>query len=118
MNPKIRQAIERRIATQVVDDLLAQSYSITVDNGDEEDSIKLSKNRTKILRAMFQTDEDRVYVHDPGSEKPSGWVYLVYGNEGTDVLSDYTVNLEEALKPSRALADRIEAGDLSGFPKE
>jgi len=40
---------------------------------------------------------------------PSGWVYFVYGNDGWDVVSDYTTNLEAVLKGSGELAERLEA---------
>ena len=36
-----------------------------------------------------------------------GWVYLVYGNDGWDVLADYTVNLGPSMQPANELSDQI-----------
>lgn len=33
---------------------------------------------------------ERLYVFKPGEKKPFAWVYFVYGNDGWDVISDYT----------------------------
>lgn len=92
MSVKMRQKVEREICTAVVDALLAAGFSIEVDNGD--DMTTQSDVRPTILEAMFKTDDERLYVERAGADKCVGWVYFVYGNDGWDVISDYTVNLE------------------------
>ena len=37
--------------------------------------------------------------------KPCGHVFLVYGNDGYDVIADYTLNLEEPLSAANEIAD-------------
>lgn len=98
MSVKMRQLVEREIATAVVDVLLTAGFNISVDNGDNdghEYQLGYSTNRADILNAMFLTDDERLYVGRDG--ETIGWVYLVYGNDGWDVISDYTVNLESLI---------------------
>lgn len=113
MSVKMRQEVERKIATAAVNSLLVAGFAISVDNGDndgQEYQLASSTDEPAILGAMFLCDEDRLIVEKDGI--PLGWAYFVYGNDGWDVLSDYTVNLEsyigegsEAYKISEHYAD-------------
>jgi hypothetical protein len=108
MSVKLRQELERRIVTQVIDSALAAGYQLSVDDG-EEITVKRSVNKEEILAAMFTTDEDRLHFSRPGDtnlNELSGWVYFVYGNDGYDVVNDYTTNLEEVMKLANELADK------------
>lgn len=102
-----RQAIEKRIATAVIKSVLAADNSIAVDDGEEMSAPRV--NLPEVLEDMFSTDTDRLHVYDKDG-RGNGWIDFVYGNDGVDVISDYTVNLEEVLKPARDLADLIEKG--------
>lgn len=93
MSVKMRRLVEREISTAIIDELLKAGFRISVDNGDEQ-SAPFSSKET-ILKHMFFTDEDRLYVYKPRQATAFAWAYLVYGNDGPDVLSDYTVNLEK-----------------------
>ena len=75
--------------------LLAAGFSLSIDNGDTE--APYSKSRKDILKGMYQTDEEYLYVRKAGSSGSFAWVYFVYGNDGWDVISDYTVNLESLI---------------------
>jgi hypothetical protein len=66
--------------------------------------LQKSRDIVAITKAMFSTDEDRLLL-DNNDGKRCGWVYLVWGN-GADIISDYTTNLEDVLKPAQAIADR------------
>ena len=100
-----RQEIERQIARKVIDDALAAGYAIDVFDG-EEDAIENSTDAEAIIAAMFSTDDDRLYFRK--ENEVIGWVWFIYGNSGWDVISDYTVNLEELLKGASALAESLE----------
>jgi hypothetical protein len=96
MSAKMRQEVERKIATAVVETLLAAGFGLSVDNGDNgerEFEIKNSKSAKAVLKAMFQTDDEKLYTTKDG--RLDGYVYFVYGNCGWDVISDYTLNLEK-----------------------
>lgn len=99
---------EKRIAKAAIDCLLSLGYAITVSDGEEE-VLERSKDPEAILGAMMTTDEDWLYVHRSVNEqRPFGWVRFVYGNEGWDVICDYTVNLELALAPVQIIIDAEE----------
>ena len=103
-----RQGIERQIIERIVKDALAAGFEITVDDGGDEPSLKRSTDQDAIMAAVMLTDEDRLYYNQPG-QPLQGWVRLVYGNDGWDVVCDYTTNLEPLLAGANAEADRLEA---------
>ncbi len=102
-----RIAIERKIAKLTIRALLDAGYHITVNDG-EEDALENSTLPSAILEAMFSTDEDYLFCTDPLGAKTGQWVRFVYGNDGYDVISDYTVSLETALRPVNAEINRME----------
>jgi hypothetical protein len=58
---------------------------------DGEERVPVS-NRDEVLEAVFAVDEAFLYTAS------GSWVRIILGNEW-DALSDYTVDLEDALKP-------------------
>ena len=105
----LQALVEWFIARRVVTALLEAGYLLSVWNG-EETTVKHGNDRAVLISALMTTDEDRILVyHTDCMEYGSiGWVYLVYGNDGWDVVSDYTTNLEDVLKPVFDLIDQIE----------
>jgi multidrug efflux pump subunit AcrA (membrane-fusion protein) len=90
---KVRARIEAQIARRVVESAIAKGYSVSVDDG-EEITLSRSRDVDAILNAMWTTDEDRLYINLPNAKR-LGMIYFVYGNEGFDVINDYSVSLEE-----------------------
>ncbi len=112
LSPQVRQrqAIERRIATLVVKQLLAQGFSLSIDNGGDELELQRCTDQAQILQHLFLTDEEHLLVHR-GIER-TGFVYFVYGNDGWDVICDYSVDLEPWIgegTPVQQLIDDLEA---------
>lgn len=107
---KARIGIERKIVKLTVKTLLESGFELAVHDGEEW------HNRTtdakKLHDALMETDEDRLFVYRPDGPKGSrdwfGWVFFVYGNDGPDVINDYTVNLEDVLAPVNKYAERFE----------
>lgn len=97
--------IERLLMEQVVDDLLAAGYLVSVNDG-EETTVTESTDRAEILDAMRSTDEDYLLARLPGVKRNS-WVRLIYGN-GADLISDFNVSLEGVLANANALAERLQ----------
>lgn len=103
MSVKMRQLVEREIAEAVIKALLEAGFLLGVNDG-EETTIRWSRDAKAVLAKMFTTDEDRLLVYidadqdDPlnveRETRPDYWVMFVYGNDGWDVISDYTVALE------------------------
>ena len=96
----MRQRVEREIAASAVDALIRAGYAISVDNGDNSEGkyeIEKSRDRAAIASSMFQTDEEYVIAVDKHTGKLQGYIFFVYGNDGWDVISDYTVNLDKII---------------------
>lgn len=108
MNVNQRQAIEKQIANRVIKDFLAAGFVISVNDGEEITLAHCDKPR-KIAGAMFTTDEDYLIIHakDGESFKRKGWVRFIYGNDGWDVVSDYSTSLEEWMAPINNWSDKF-----------
>jgi len=105
MSVKMRQMVEKRIARRVILDALAAGYTLNVNNGGDTHELPAPSDKVKvILGAMFAADEDYLIFYKEG--KKVGWVWLIYGNSGWDVVSDYTCNLEDVMKGASDLADK------------
>jgi len=77
--------IELQIATQLVDDILAAGYAISVQDG-EEDTLIGSSSKDEILKALQTTDEVDIRIMD--GDLGIGSILLVWG-KGVDVIEDY-----------------------------
>lgn len=108
MNVKTRQKIERNIARSAVKALIADGYTVDVFDG-EETVLRASTSIKAIMAAMFTTDEDQLTAN---KGDVTGWIHFVYGNDGWDVISDYTTNLEAVLRSTNELADKLEDGNV------
>lgn len=111
MNIKKRQEIERRIVRKVAEGLIAAGYAVTVDYGMDEPGIAESTNIKAIMAEVMACDEEwlvAMKADESGQMKRAGMVFLVYGNDGWDVINDYSVSLEPALQAANALADQLE----------
>ena len=117
MNTAIRQKIEREIVTSFVQAALAKGYrlGVSLERGyDAGDGTLLgSRNRTEIIEAVFDGDDAHVFVQpatgalvEDGRVVSEGWVYVVLGNDGWDVISDYTTNLEPLMQGANRLAEK------------
>lgn len=108
-----RIAVERRIIKATVADLLAAGYLVQVSYERGYDlEHKPSLDLDEVMGYVQACDEEHLMVYDQNEisqedDRAGSWVYLVYGNDGWDVVSDYTTDLEEALKGSLALADKL-----------
>jgi hypothetical protein len=103
-----RQKAERSIVRRFVTDAIKVGYLLNVNNGGESYELSAPTNEPKvILEALFATDEEHLYCFHPDQPRPFGFVYLVYGNDGYNVISDYSVNLESVMDGANKMADRM-----------
>ena len=107
MSVKMRQEVERKIAQTAITQLLASGFVLGVFDG-EETVLTHSNDAAAVLAAMFTTDEDELIVSKPGDAQDFGWVKFIYGNDGWDVIHDYTTNLETFLTEANKLADHYD----------
>lgn len=106
---KARIRMEQRIVKLTVKTLLEAGYALSVFDG-EEQTAWTTTNYTMLHDALMETDEDFLYtkITDADGNKHSSFVRFVYGNDGWDVICDYGVSLEEALKPVNELVDKLQ----------
>lgn len=100
----MRIRVERKIVTRAVIDALKAGYALNIDYGDGDVFANPSADRKTVLSKIMQGDDDRLYYYKDGQYV--GWAWFVYGNDGWDALSDYTVNLESVLEGANKLAER------------
>jgi len=84
-NNPVEAQIVRKVIKALTD---AGTPVVQVFDGEETEKVKTTQD---ILDIVFNLDEAWL-------ETESGWVRLTMGNEW-DTICDYTLNLEEALKP-------------------
>lgn len=104
MSVKMRQEVERKVIKALVDESLKAGYLISVYDG-EEMVVKKSDQADAIMNAIMSTDEDTLLYYKPGQNTRSGWVKLIYGNDGYDVISDYTISLEHVMGEATKVSD-------------
>ena len=94
--PKVgkRQAAEWAVISAFVKTALKAGHTLGVYDG-EEVVLKHSSSYKAVMGAIMSTDEDYIFVYPVGATSGPriGWVRLVYGNDGPDVICDYTCNL-------------------------
>lgn len=94
MTPSIahRQKIERTIVELIVREAISKGYSIS--GFDQEEDIFLREtDPAEIMKNVMTTDEDTLTFHRPDGTY-AGFVFLVYGNDGYDVIADHTDNTQ------------------------
>ena len=101
---RARIKVERQIITRAITDALKAGFALNLDYGDGDVLPEPSTNRQTVLAGIMQGDDDRVYYYKDG--KCVGWAWFVYGNDGWDALSDYTVNLESVLDGAIKIGDK------------
>ncbi len=109
-----RIATETLIAMQCVTTALDMGHSVSVNDG-EEFTVEKSRDKKAIKAALQTTDEDYLHFYRADGTR-IGWVFLVYGNEGWDVMSDSGwpastdgSELAAILLPAEQLAEKKEA---------
>ena len=103
---RARIAIERRIVLRLIDDALAAGCELSVDDGGDAPH-PWTRDRSEVIDTIMETDEDVLRYRLNGERL--GAVMLVYGNDGWDVIADYSVRLEPYLAGANALAESLEA---------
>jgi len=118
MSVKMRQEVERKIISAFVNSAMAAGYrlAVSLERGYDIDEMLLgSRDLDKILEEATAGDESHIFVQP--AEGPTaqdgcvislGHVYLVFGNDGWDVVSDYSANAltERLLVDANKISDQ------------
>jgi hypothetical protein len=110
---KARMAAERQIIRALCKAAIAAGGTVSYSDG-EDWPVKRSKDIKAVMAEVHSTDEAYLLIRDADGNK-FVTVFLVYGNDGYDVCSDWSwpvtkeAEVEEFMKPISELADRIES---------
>lgn len=112
-------ATERKIVRAFVDAALAAGYrlAVSLERGYDTDEMLLgSTNAAAIMAEAFAGDEAHIFVQPAhgvlikdGAVVSEGWVYIVLGNYGYDVLADWTAGIEPLLAEAIRISEAAEA---------
>ena len=98
---RARARMELDIVNKLIDTARDAGYQMKISEYEED-----GETDYDFKTAAFNLDDARVFVYDNDGEK-LGWVRLVFGNSGYDLVSDFTTNLEDFLGPVTDLADSL-----------
>ncbi len=109
-----RRQVERRITRQTIYSILRHGYKLhSVSNGEDNKRVNTA---TYAMELAFACDDAHIFF-TPANASPDAastrlsWLYIVLGNEGWTVISDYTVDLEDAVRATDDLVDAFEQED-------
>ncbi len=104
-------SIEDQLIKATISILLRDGFTLGVFDG-EEMTVRQSTNPDLIFTSMKTTDEDYIYTFKPGDMNPRsvgfGWVRFVYGNDGIEVINDYTTTLDAQMAVIYKMIDEYE----------
>lgn len=112
-----RQLMERMIVRSAVTELASAGYFVRLHDG-EDWATGRTQDPAVILEAIMACDEESLSVLRADTRTVaegraiSGFlrcatISLVYGNDGYDVIADYSTSLEKHLKATNALAEKL-----------
>ena len=104
-DPGVRHTImiARKIVLSLIDELMGHGFALSVDDGEERHPWTTDRNR--VIDAIMESDEDYLWARKP---EYTGGVFLVYGNDGWDVICDYSMGLEPFMVKTMKLAEKLE----------
>lgn len=114
---KVIRELEERIVRKLVQDALSTGHRISVssDGGyDIDDMLLGATQEDHIVNEVFASDACHVFFHqdgeplltEDGKVSCNGWAYLVFGNEGWDVVNDYTTGIENLMAGAMEIANQ------------
>lgn len=104
-NQETARKLENTIIRVFIREALQHGHTITVTTYGE-DEITRSNKINKIVGALRSTDYDNIRVHD--GDKYIGGGLLVWGNDPWEVISDYSVSIEDMVEPAMEKSREIE----------
>jgi hypothetical protein len=85
-------------------------YEIAIQNGGDEYEVDYCQDYRKLSHNIFLSDEDYIMLRHPSMKSQVSWFRMIYGNDGFDVICDYTANdvCETIYKAVESLIDKYE----------
>jgi hypothetical protein len=103
--PQRRWEVERDIVRATIEEAEKQGWTLyRVSNGEE---VVTPKSHEEALEAAFACDE--AHLHFGTTDGQEAWVFIVLGNDGWDVICDYTLSLNAVIDALDPLVSKYEA---------
>ena len=110
MNVEQRLMIERKIVEKVIDAAFDKGFEMFIDNGGNDDEHIFCSTPEEAKANIMQTDEEYLHIYKfrEGKKVGEGWIWCVYGNDGFDVIADYSTSevMKEIVDPIEDLAEQ------------
>jgi len=105
MTSERRMQIEREITRAFIEAAIKQGWMLcNVTNGEGETRVSTVDDAMKYA---FECDEAHIFFCTKGALLYS-WVYIVLGNSGWDVISDYTTDMDKVMEAIDPLITKYE----------
>jgi len=105
----IIESMERQVIKALVNEAFKRGFTkIIIDNGGDAGEDITCTNTKEVMASIRQTDEEHMFFVHPDNPKMS-WVFLVYGNDGYDVIADHSTSLDELIETLDPLIHTLEA---------
>lgn len=101
---RARIALEKRIVNRLIKTFLKDGCQVTLEY-DEEYAVVKSTKFSDFRGQIMACDEEKLRVYKNG--KCIGSVFLVYGNDGYDVICDYHNSLSSYIEEVDKYIDKI-----------
>ena len=101
-----RARIELKLVNALIRRAKEFKYDFFIYEEDTIDSL-VATSPKEFKTELFNLDDATLIVIREDNIQ-MGWIKLVFGNDGYDLISDYTTNLEDFLKPINEYADKLE----------
>lgn len=106
VRPRCR--MELKIVNKIIADAKLCGFKLEVKEYKTEGIEDQYSKENDIKGMLFNLDDARLLFIKNG--RLYSYIRLVFGNNGYDVVSDYGMKLEDFLRPTIELADRLENG--------
>jgi len=107
---RARAMLELAIVDCLIDEAKKTGHILKIidDEKYEEDKEDIYYDED-IKDLLFNLDEAIVYIFEKESDEPIGSIFLVFGNYGYDLISDYSTKIENFLAPVLELSKKLGA---------
>lgn len=104
VRPRCR--MELKIVNAFIRELKKNNCTVKIEEYEDEPEMNKIEN---VKSALFNIEDAFVIVYNENGKR-IGWVRFVFGNDGWDLINDYSVNIEEWLQPVLDVADKLANG--------
>ena len=102
----VEQRMERRVVRSACEELIAQDCVLSLYYGEGDFGVTLTDSADAVIKEMHACDDEWIRVYRDG--KFLGSIWLVYGNDGWDVMADMHVTIYAMLPKTNKLIESLQ----------